>query len=131
MSSKPLVLVTGAAGYVAEHCIYLLLKEGYPVRATLRNLEDSEKIKHVRSICEEADSDKLQLVAADLVGEQSEWDEAVKDCEWIFHVASPLKFGVKDVEKELYEPAVKGTTMVMKAAAKTPSVRKVTQRHQA
>ena len=37
MGSK-LVLVTGASGYIAGHCVKELLKHGYPVRGTVRSL---------------------------------------------------------------------------------------------
>ena len=32
------VLVTGASGYIAEHCIIELLKNGYAVKGSLRNI---------------------------------------------------------------------------------------------
>jgi hypothetical protein len=41
----------------------------------------------------------------------------------IFHTASPVKFHVEDVKKELLEPAVNGTLSVLKSAAKSPSVK--------
>jgi dihydroflavonol-4-reductase len=41
------VLVTGATGFVAQHCILQLLEAGYDVRGTLRSLE---REAHVRAI---------------------------------------------------------------------------------
>ena len=32
------VLVTGASGYIAEHCIIELLKNGYAVKGSLRSM---------------------------------------------------------------------------------------------
>jgi hypothetical protein len=48
----------------------------------------------------------VQVVAADLMTGGG-WDEAVKNCEFVFHVASPFKLNVKDGRKELIEPAVR------------------------
>jgi dihydroflavonol-4-reductase len=33
------VLVTGGTGFIAQHCILALLKEGYRVRTTIRSPE--------------------------------------------------------------------------------------------
>ena len=46
--SKPLVLVTGATGYIAGHCIRELLEHGYRVRGTVRSLSDPTKTEHLR-----------------------------------------------------------------------------------
>ena len=37
------VLVTGISGYIANHCALELLKNGYSVRGSLRDLSKSEK----------------------------------------------------------------------------------------
>ncbi len=39
-----LVLVTGASGYVAGHCILRLLTDGYSVRGTLRSLKRASEV---------------------------------------------------------------------------------------
>ena len=41
--TKPLVLVTGATGYIAGHCIRELMEHGYRVRGTVRSLADTSK----------------------------------------------------------------------------------------
>lgn len=40
--SEESVLVTGASGFVAMHCILKLLEKGYQVRGTLRSPEREE-----------------------------------------------------------------------------------------
>ena len=39
MKKDKLVLVTGASGFIAIHCIIQLLEQGYQVRGTLRSLD--------------------------------------------------------------------------------------------
>ena len=39
------VLVTGASGYIALHCISELLKKGYSVKGSLRNLDREEEVR--------------------------------------------------------------------------------------
>ena len=43
------VLVTGASGYVAGHCVRELLEHGYAVRGTVRSLAAAEKVAHLRA----------------------------------------------------------------------------------
>lgn len=40
-----LVLVTGASGYVAGHCILRLLNDAYRVRGTLRSLRRAGEVR--------------------------------------------------------------------------------------
>lgn len=42
--ANDLVLVTGASGYVAGHCIIQLLDRGYRVRGTLRSLRRADEV---------------------------------------------------------------------------------------
>ena len=109
--NKPFVLVTGASSYVGQWCIKTLLEDGHRVRSTMRSITDEEKVKNVRSICELAsNSENLELVEGDLVGEQEQWDAAVNGVEWVFHVASPLPGmkKVKNPQEEVIDPAIKG-----------------------
>lgn len=46
------------------------------------------------------------------------WNEAVKGCEYVFHVASPFPSENPKHENDVIEPAVKGTTFVTEAAVK-------------
>ena len=49
MKTNTPVLVTGASGFIAIHCIIQLLEQGYYVRGTLRIIQrESELRKTVR-----------------------------------------------------------------------------------
>ena len=82
------VLVTGATGFIGLHCCSQLLDAGYAVRGTVRNLARADE---VRAAMEKAGSpvEQLELVAADLLSDDG-WDDAVKGCQYVLHVASPL-----------------------------------------
>lgn len=70
---KPLVLVTGASGYIATHIIKLLLDQGYRVRGTVRNLKDTKKVNPLKSLSSNAEKN-LQLVEADLLKPEN-WEK--------------------------------------------------------
>ena len=56
---KDKVLVTGANGYVASWIVKKLLDEGHSVHATVRDITDTSKTVHLKSL-EKASSGKCQ-----------------------------------------------------------------------
>jgi nucleoside-diphosphate-sugar epimerase len=108
------VLVTGATGFVAGHCIGDLLARGYDVRGTVRNLKTAD-IAHLRPAIDQA-SGSFELAEATLDADEG-WAEAVNGCDYVLHVASPIPFKAPRHEDEVIRPAVGGTTRVLTAAA--------------
>jgi nucleoside-diphosphate-sugar epimerase len=121
--AKPLVLVTGATGYIAGHCIRDLMQHGYRVRGTVRSLADAKKTEHLRRMASELGG-SLELVEADLTSDRG-WREAVAGCTFVQHVASPFPPEVPKDENELIGPAVGGATRVLEAAAASGTVKRV------
>jgi dihydroflavonol-4-reductase len=116
------VLLTGISGYIANHCAVELLKNGYSVRGSLRNISKSEKI--VNAIKKEVDpKDNLEFCELNLLNDKG-WDDAAKGCDFVMHVASPfINMEPKD-ENEYIRPAVDGTMRALKAA-KSAGIKRV------
>ncbi|MBI5352353.1 MAG: NAD-dependent epimerase/dehydratase family protein [Chloroflexi bacterium] len=113
VSTRP-ILVTGASGFVALHTIIQLLEQGYKVRATLRTLSREAEVRE--TVAKHVDiNDKLEIVTADL-SQDSGWNEIVKGCESVLHIASPFPLFEPKNEDELILPAVQGTQRVLRAA---------------
>ena len=83
------VLVTGATGFVAGHCIVDLLAHGYDVRGTVRNLQRAD-IAHLRPAIDAARGE-FELAQATLDADEG-WAEAASGCDYVLHVASPIPF---------------------------------------
>lgn len=113
--STPLVLVTGVSGYIASWVAYAALKSGYRVRGTVRSLQNENKVKHLRDLCP-GSRFQMELVEADLTSDDG-WDQAVRDCDYILHVASPFPLEEPTDPEVLIKPAVEGTLRVLRAAA--------------
>ena len=110
----PKVLISGASGFIAGHCILEMLSHGYEVRGTLRDATRGEAIKAI--LANHTDRiDALEFVSADLMDEAS-WVEAARGCEGILHVASPVPVVQPEDEDEVIIPARTGTLNVLKAA---------------
>jgi dihydroflavonol-4-reductase len=112
--AKPTVLITGISGFIARHCAVEVLNAGYAVRGTVRSLRRSTEVK--ASLAKHADVAQLEFVQADLESDGG-WDEAVKGCAHVLHVASPFPAKQPKDEQALIRPAVEGTLRVMRAAS--------------
>ncbi|TLX74922.1 NAD-dependent epimerase/dehydratase family protein [Labilibacter sediminis] len=120
--TKP-VLVTGATGYVAGVLMKKLLSEGLTVHAPIRNPEDKEKTRYLDTLVDNYPGN-IRYFKADLL-QNGSYDEAMQGCELVFHTASPFVLNVKDAQKDLVDPALKGTQNVLTSVNKTSSVKKV------
>ena len=118
------VLVTGANGYVASWLVKRLLERGFDVHGTVRDPRNPGKTDHLEGIAKGCPG-SLSLFRADLLDPDG-FDRAMAGCGLVFHTASPLI--VRDVQeplRDLIEPATAGTRNVLRAANRTPSVRRV------
>jgi dihydroflavonol-4-reductase len=113
------VLVTGATGFIAQHCILQLLEAGYHVRGTARSSGQTQEIAdilvpHLSGVGKQQLLD-FDVVAVDLTRDEG-WKEAVTDCRFVLHVASPLPRSAAKFDDELVVPARDGTLRVLRAA---------------
>ncbi|NRB38971.1 MAG: NAD-dependent epimerase/dehydratase family protein [Pseudomonadales bacterium] len=117
------VLVTGATGYVAGWLIHDLLAMGCTVHACVRNPNDKNKTRYLDEIAAQAPGE-LHYFKSDLLQEGS-YNEAMQGCEVVFHTASPFILEVEDAQRDLLDPAVKGTLNILNSVNNTASVKRV------
>jgi len=108
------VLVSGGSGYLGGRCVVELLRRGYAVRTTVRDLGKEEEVR-ARVGSELDPGDRLTVLAADLRSDEG-WAEAVAGCEFVLHVASPFPAAQPKDPDELIVPAREGTLRVLRAA---------------
>ncbi len=108
------VLLTGISGFVGMQCAVELLKNGYAVRGSLRNVSKASAIASTISQQVEPNGN-LEFCELDLLRDDG-WDEAAEGCDYLMHVASPFSSKAQTDENELIKPAVKGTLRALNAA---------------
>lgn len=120
--SKGTILVTGATSFVATPVIKLFLQHGYHVRGQARNESSAQK---VLKVFPEAGSALTTVIVPDITVPGA-FDEAVKDVQGVIHCASPFVMQVENNERDLLDPAIKGTTRILEAVhAHAPQVKRV------
>ena len=101
-------MVTGAAGFIGSHVVRELLSEGHTVRATVRDVVNAEFLKELPG------AERLEIVKMDLLDRESV-DVAVVGCGDVIHCAAALYVGVKDAQKDVVDPSIKGTQNLVDA----------------
>ncbi|KAK7530890.1 uncharacterized protein J3D65DRAFT_671812 [Phyllosticta citribraziliensis] len=114
-----LVFVTGAAGFIGTHAVDAALKAGFRVRGSVRRESQIEQLQnHFKSKA-------ADFVIVRDITKPGAYDGVLEGVDYVFHVASPLPSQATDFKKNLIEPAVLGTTTILEAASKIPSIKRV------
>ena len=113
MQKNDLALITGITGYMATWLAQDLLQQGYRVRGTYRSTSKLPRIKQLLP--------GIELVPADLNGDAG-WAAALKDVQWLFHVASPQAVAT---ESHRTDTAIKGIDNIFKVALASPTLQKI------
>lgn len=114
MAGEPkTVLVTGGSGFLGGWCVVELLRRGYRVRTTVRDLSREPDVR--AAVGSQVSDDGLAVLTADLTADDG-WQEAAQGCDYVLHVASPFPPAQPKDPDELIVPAREGTLRVLRAA---------------
>jgi nucleoside-diphosphate-sugar epimerase len=108
------VLVTGISGFIASHVAAGLLEQGFAVRGTVRNKVKGERIVEALA-AQSVDTSKLELVETDL-DKDAGWKDAVQDCRYVQHIASPFPLDAPSNREALVPAARAGAMRVIEQA---------------
>ncbi|KAJ7134266.1 NAD-P-binding protein [Mycena epipterygia] len=119
--SRGTVLVTGITGFIATHTALAFLDAGYSVKGTARSAAKAEGwIARFPAHKERYE----YAVVPDMVAPGA-FDDAVKGCDFIAHVASPVQGTQNDNEADLLIPAINGTKNLLTATKNESRIRRV------
>lgn len=115
---------SGASGFIAAHVCDVLVQHGHDIVATVRSDEKGQKILSNHPGLPKS---RLSYFIVEDISQPGAFDEAVKVAPFdaVIHTASPFHFNIQHAD-ELLEPAVQGTTGILKAIkASAPTVKRV------
>ena len=101
-------LITGANGHLGNNLLRLLLSKGHAVRATVRNVSNTQPFDEL--CCE--------VTHADLLDKQSLL-AAFRGIKNVYAVGAAFKMWSKNPKKDIYDNNVRGTQNLFEAAATT------------
>ena len=116
------VFVSGVTGFIASHIVAQLLEAGHRVRGSVRNVRRPEGVAHLRAL--PGSETNLELVEADLLAPHA-FEGLLTGCDIVMHTASPYVLDVADPQRDLVDPAVRGTRSMLEACARTPGISRV------
>ncbi|EGW33177.1 uncharacterized protein SPAPADRAFT_60483 [Spathaspora passalidarum NRRL Y-27907] len=117
------VFVSGANGFIASHVVKQLLEKGYNVVGSVRSASKGDKLKELTK------SDNFSYEVVPTLDAEGAFDEALKrhpEVTVFLHTASPVTWEATDFEKEIIQPAIKGTKNALAAIKKyAPQIERV------
>ncbi|KAH6663985.1 hypothetical protein F5X68DRAFT_177717 [Plectosphaerella plurivora] len=118
------VLITGANGFIAQHCVAQLLAAGYRVIGTVRSQDKVEKVLNLHG-----KHPNLSVIVVNDITSPDAYLSALQGTtlqpDAILHLAAPFTYATTDFERDLMIPAVKGSTAILEAAKTLSSVRRI------
>ncbi|EGW34845.1 uncharacterized protein SPAPADRAFT_57937 [Spathaspora passalidarum NRRL Y-27907] len=113
--SPTAVFVSGANGFIAQHIVKLLIDKNYIVIGSVRSpVKGDELVANINS-------PNFSYVVVPDIGVSGAFDEALKahpEVTVFVHTASPFRFDISDIEKELLTPAIEGTKNALQSVQK-------------
>ncbi|RGP64011.1 hypothetical protein FLONG3_9710 [Fusarium longipes] len=116
-STKGLVLVTGANGFIGARTVEAFLMAGYSVRAAVRTESSASSL--LSALPEDASSGRLSTTIVPDITTPGAFDDAVKGVIAIAHLAASVNFTNRDVDYVI-NSAVQGTLGILQSATKEP-----------
>lgn len=95
------VAVTGASGYIGSWIVEDLVRQGYRVRACVRDASKPEKTGHLLALNNSGLRGQLTLAEADL-GQPGSYDQPFKGCAGVIHAGAAVGYN-EESPQEVYD----------------------------
>jgi dihydroflavonol-4-reductase len=113
--------IIGGSGFIGSYNTQKFLDEGYSVKVSTTDISKKEKYEHLLNL---KNAEHLEIVQLDVENKQ-ELNDFLQDCKVVIHGGTPFQLDVKDLQKDLFDPTIKGTENFLEAVLNTPVIEKV------
>ena len=113
--------IIGGSGYIGSYNTRKFLAEGYRVKVSVTDISRTDKYEHLRQL---PHAEHLEIVELD-VENKAQLDHFLQGCQMVVHGGTPFQLDVEDLQRDLFDPTIKGTENFLEAVQKTPGIEKV------
>jgi len=113
--------IIGGSGYIGSYITQKFLKEGYKVNVSATDISKKKKYQHLETL---ENANNLTIHPMDVTNIESV-RAFIDGCDIVVHGGTPFQLDVKNPDKELFDPTIKGTENFLGAVHESASVNKV------
>jgi dihydroflavonol-4-reductase len=113
--------IIGGSGYIGSYVTQTFLTEGYKVKVSATDISKKKKYQHLKQL---HNAENLDIVQADVTNIDS-LKTFIDGCDIVVHTGTPFQLDVKDPNKELFEPTIKGTENFLTLIQESDTVKQV------
>ena len=113
--------IIGGSGFIGSYVTKKFLDENFKVKVSSTDIGNKSKYEHLQGL---NNAENLEICALDL-RKIDTIAAFVTGCDIVVHGGTPFQLDIKDPEKELFEPTVKGTENFLAIVKDIPGVEKV------
>ena len=129
MNSDPIkagdgpVAVTGSSGYIGSHIVHTLVRNGYEVRACVRDKTNILNTAHL-SAMNSMGPGSVTLHACDMT-DAGAYDDVFQGCVGVFHAAAEMGNLEGSTPMKVYEGGLNATRMLMDSVTAAGTIRRL------
>lgn len=113
--------ITGGSGFIGSYNTKKFLENGYHVKVSVTDISKKEKYAHLLEL---KNAENLEIVELNVENKSALFD-FLQGCDLVVHGGTPFQLEVNDLQKDLFDPTIKGTENFLEAVSKTPQIEKV------
>lgn len=113
--------IIGGSGFIGSYNTKKFLEEGYLVKVSSTDMKNEKKYAHLQKL---PNSENLEVLQMN-VENKAQLEAFVRGCDIVVHGGTPFQLEVGDVQKDLFDPTIKGTENFLEVVQRTPGIEKI------
>lgn len=113
--------IIGGAGFIGSYVTKQFLENGFKVKISATDISNKEKYAHLSAL---PHAENMELAPLD-VQNIAQLKAFAEGCDILVHSGTPFQLEVEDLQRDLFDPTIKGTENFLRVVSETPTVKKV------
>ena len=116
------IAVTGASGYIGSWIVSDCVEQGYNVRACVRDLNNPDKVDHLKAMNAPGSRGSVELFEGD-IWKAGSYDAAFDGCNAVIHAGAAVGYN-RETPQEVYDGCFTENEHVVESALKSGSLKR-------